>query len=219
MSKKRVVGLGTGGHAKVIIDILSFFDGLEVVGLTNADPATVGGLVLGVPILGSDGILPGLRKEGVSAAFIGVGSVGDCRLRRKLFLHASDLGFEMINAIHPAATVAPSARLGRGVAIMAHAIVNPDAQIGSNVIVNTGAQIDHDCRIADHVHVAPGACLSGGVRVEECAHIGVGATIIQGIHIGEGALVGAGSVVLRDVAAHTTVFGTPARLIEKRVET
>lgn len=216
MSKKRVVGLGAGGHAKVIVDILSFYDDLQVVALTNADPLTVGGLIFGVPILGSDDILPELRKEGISAAFIGVGSVGDCRLRRKLFLYASELGFEMINAIHPTATVAGSVRLGRGVVIMAHAVVNPDTQIGDNVIVNTGAQIDHDCRIADHVHVAPGACLSGDVHLAECVHVGVGATISQGIRVGEGALVGAGSVVLRDVAAHTTVFGAPARVIEKR---
>mgnify|MGYP001163035009 CR=1 FL=1 len=218
MSKKKVVGLGAGGHAKVIIDILSMSEGLEVIGLTNADPATVGSLVLGVPILGNDKVLSGLRSAGVAAAFIGVGSIGDCRPRRRLFLHASELGFEMINAIHPTATVAQSARIGRGVALMAHAVVNPDVQIGDNVIVNTGAQIDHDCRISDHVHIAPGACLSGDVQVAECAHIGVGATIMQGIRIGQGALVGAGSVVLRDVAAYTTVFGIPARVIEKRME-
>lgn len=218
MSKRKVVGLGAGGHAKVIIDILSMSKRFEVVGLTNADPATTGSLVLGVPILGNDEILPGLLSAGISAAFIGVGSIGDCDPRRRLFLHASELGFEMINAIHPTAIVAQSARIGRGVALMAHAVVNPDVQIGDNVIVNTGAQIDHDCRISDHVHVAPGACLSGDVEVAECAHIGVGATIIQGIRVGQGALVGAGSVVLRDVAAYTTVFGVPARVIEKRIK-
>lgn len=216
MSKKRVIGLGAGGHAKVVVDILSFCDDLEIIGLTNADPATVGELVLGVPILGGDDILPRLLSEGVTAAFIGVGSTGDCRLRRKLFVHASELGFAMINAIHPTATIARSVRLGRGVVVMAHAVANPNVEIGDNVILNTGAQIDHDCHIAAHVHVSPGACLSGEVHIAECAHIGVGATIIQGIHIGEGALVGAGSVVLRDVPAHTTVFGAPARIIERR---
>lgn len=219
MSKhsRTVVGLGAGGHAKVVIDILSLYDDLEVIGLTNADPATIGHLVLGVPILGGDDILPRLLSQGVTAAFIGVGSTGDCRIRRRLFLHASNLGFDMINAIHPTATIARSAHLGRGVAVMAHAIVNPDVHIGDNVIVNTGAQIDHDCQIANHVHIAPGACLSGDVLVGECAHVGVGATIIQGIRVGEGALVGAGSVVLRNVPPNTTVFGAPARVIEKRV--
>ena len=212
----KIVGLGAGGHAKVILDILSFHHEFQVVGLTAADPAAVGQLVLGVPILGNDDILPRLLREGVSGAFIGVGSVGDCRVRRRLFEMASRLGFQIINAIHPHASVARSARLGDGVAIMAQAVVNPDVWLGDNVIVNTGAQLDHDCRVGDHVHIAPGAHISGGVRMDDCVHVGVGATIIQGVHVGEGALVGAGAVVLRDVPPRTTVFGVPARVIERR---
>jgi UDP-perosamine 4-acetyltransferase len=212
----RVVGIGAGGHAKVILDILSLYDEVRVVGLTDADPASQGRSLLGVPILGDDTALPGLVADGVSSAFIGVGSVGDCRLRRKLFEKAQQLGFHMINAIHPTATVAASARLGDGVVVMAHAVINPDVVVGDNVIVNTGAQLDHDCWVDDHVHIAPGACLSGSVHVGACAHVGVGATIIQGISIGHTALVGAGAVVLRDVAPNTTVFGSPARLIETR---
>lgn len=212
----KVVGLGAGGHAKVILDILSFCDKYEVIGLTNADPAAVGQRVLGVPILGSDEILPRLRQQRVSGAFIGVGSVGDCRLRRKLFELAQGLGFELINAIHPDASVARSVQMGTGVAVMAQAAINPGVVLSDNVIVNTGAQLDHDCWIGAHVHIAPGAHLSGDVHVGECAHVGPGATIIQGIRVGEGALVGAGSVVLRDVLPGVTVFGAPARVIQKR---
>lgn len=212
----KVVGLGTGGHAKVLLDILSFHDEFEVVGLTAADAALKEQEVAGTPILGTDDILPTLRAEGVEGAFIGVGSVGDCRLRRRLFELARGLGFTMINLVHPAAYVARSVRQGQGVVIMAQAAVNPDVVLGDNVIVNTGAQIDHDCHIGDHVHVAPGAHLSGGVLVEACAHVGIGATIIQGIRIGTGAIVGAGAVVLRDVEANTTLFGAPARMIERR---
>jgi UDP-perosamine 4-acetyltransferase len=212
----KVVGLGAGGHAKVVLDILSFHDQYQVVGLTSANPEAVGKRVQGVPILGSDDILPRLRAEGVSAAFIGVGSVGDCRLRRRLFELARDLGFQMSNAVHPHATVARTVRMGMGVVIMARAVLNPGVTLGDNVIVNTGAQLDHDCRVDNHVHIGPGANLSGGVHVGPCAHVGVGATIIQGIHVGAGAIVGAGTVVLRDVADNVTVFGVPARVIEKR---
>ncbi|MFC2036469.1 acetyltransferase [Chloroflexota bacterium] len=215
-TRTKVVGLGAGGHAKVVLDILSFYDEFRVVGLTNADPTTVGQQVLGVPILGNDDVLPRLRVEGVSAAFVGVGSVGDYRLRRQLYILACDLGFQMINVIHPQATVAQSVRMGQGMSIMAQAVINPDVVLGDNVIVNTGAQLDHDCQVGDHVHIAPGAHISGGVRIDPCAHIGVGATIIQGIHVGTGALVGAGTVVMRDVLPNVTVFGTPARVIEKR---
>jgi UDP-2-acetamido-3-amino-2,3-dideoxy-glucuronate N-acetyltransferase len=45
------------------------------------------------------------------------------------------------------------------------------------------------------------------------ASIGSNATILCGLTIGEGAVIGAGSVVTRDVPAHTTVAGVPARRI------
>jgi sugar O-acyltransferase (sialic acid O-acetyltransferase NeuD family) len=214
--RMRVVGLGAGGHAKVVLDILAFHEEFQVVGLTDADPAMVGKRILGVPILGTDELLPGLRAEGVRGAFIGVGSVGDCQTRRQLFELACTLGFQMIDIIHPDATVARSVRMGQGSTIMAQVALNPDIVLGDNVIVNTGAQLDHDCQVGDHVHVAPGAHISGGVRIGPCAHIGVGATIIQGLQIGAGVIVGAGAVVLHDVPPNVTVVGVPARILETR---
>jgi sugar O-acyltransferase (sialic acid O-acetyltransferase NeuD family) len=211
----RVVGLGAGGHAKVVLDILSFYDEFQVVGLTDADPGRVGQRVLGVPILGADDILPRLRAEGVEGAFIGLGSVGDGRARCELFELARALGFHIVNAVHPHASVARSVRMGEGVAIMAQAALNPDVVLADNVIINTGAQLDHDCQVGSHVHVAPGAHISGGVRIGDHVHIGVGATIIQGIHVANEAIVGAGAVVLHDVPPNVTVVGVPARIIEK----
>ena len=45
--------------------------------------------------------------------------------------------------------------------------------------------------------------------------IGAGASILGNIIVGTGAKIGAGSVVLRDVEAHTTVAGVPARVVGK----
>jgi acetyltransferase-like isoleucine patch superfamily enzyme len=50
-----------------------------------------------------------------------------------------------------------------------------------------------------------------GTTVERGAAIGSGAVILSGVRIGAAALVGAGAVVTRDVAAGTTVMGSPAR--------
>ena len=43
--------------------------------------------------------------------------------------------------------------------------------------------------------------------------ISAGAKILGNITVGEGAIVGAGSVVLKDVPAHTTAAGVPARVV------
>ena len=206
----QVVGIGAGGHAKVVLDILRLVNAYHVVGLL--DPGCVGESVSGVPVLGGDELLPRLRAESVASAFIGVGGVGDNALRVRLFEQVQAAGFTFINAIHPASVLAPSVQLGQGITIMAGAIINPDTRIGDNVIINTGAIVEHDCEIAAHAHISPGAVLCGGVRVGIGAYVGAGATVRQYVTVGERALVGAGAVVIKDVPPGVVVLGVPARI-------
>jgi UDP-perosamine 4-acetyltransferase len=205
-----VVGIGAGGHAKVILDILRLMNEYRVVGLL--DPTCVGKSVCGVPVLGGDELLTSFHAEGIEAAFLGVGGVGDNTLRSKLFEKVQAAGFTFINVIHPAAILAQGIQLGQGVAIMAGVIVNTDTRIGDNVIINTGAIVEHDCEIASHAHISPGAVLCGGVRVGMGAHIGAGATVREYVTIGDNALVGAGAVVVKDVPPGVVVLGVPARI-------
>jgi sugar O-acyltransferase (sialic acid O-acetyltransferase NeuD family) len=211
-----VIGLGAGGHAKVVIDILRQLGHYELVGLLDPVREYWDDEVLGVPILGDDALLPKLYDKGVRHAFVGLGSSGNVNPRKRLYEKARQTGFEVVEAIHPQTIIAVSADIGDGPTIMAGAIINAATKLGENVIVNTGAIVEHDCRVGDHVHIAPGAHISGGVQIGSCAHVGVGATIIQGVHIGASAIVGAGSVVLHDVPPNVTVVGVPARVIEKR---
>ena len=211
----KIVGLGAGGHAKVIIDILSHYSEYQIVGLTSPEPERIGQHVLGIPILGNDDLLPQLRVEGVTGVFIGVGSISNCELRRKLFNLAVELDFDVIHAKHPTAVIAQSVEMGAGVAIMAQVAINPATRIEHNVIVNTGAQVDHDCCIGQHTHIAPGAHIAGGVKIGPCSHVGIGATIIQEINIGQNVIVGAGAVVLKDIPSGATAIGSPARIIRQ----
>jgi len=209
----RVVGIGAGGHAKVVIDILRQMGGYEIVRLVDCDRNLWESEVSGVRVFGDDSSLRELYLQGVRNAFIGVGTVGDSESRIRVYELARKHGFQIVRAIHPTAVVATSAEIGDGATIMANAVINPDAHLGDNVIVNTRAVVEHDCIIGDHVHIAPGAVLSGTVTVGRGAHIGAGATVKQGTTIGERAVVGAGAVVVCDVPSDTTVAGVPAQPI------
>ena len=210
-SKIKVVGIGAGGHAKVIIDILSHSPRMQVVGLVELATRLFGETIEGSLILGDDDLLPQLLAEGVGFAFLGIGGVGNNLPRAEAYDRILKLGFDLITAIHPRAVVARSAKLGRGVSIMAGVVVNPAAVIGEDVILNSQCTVEHDCVIGDHVHIAPGATLSGAVQVGRLSHIGTGASVRQGIRIGERVVVGVGSVVINDVPDGMVVVGAPAR--------
>lgn len=212
--KTPVLGIGAGGHAKVILEILRDDPRYEVAGLLDIDQELWGRTVSGISVLGDDALLESLFAGGYRHAFLGVGATGSAVVRRRLYEQATRIGYQFISAVHSKAIVSPSARVGAGAAIMAGAIINADACIGVNVIVNTGAVIEHECSIGDHSHIATGALLAGMVSVGGGSHIGAGATVRQCIRIGCNAIVGAGAVVVKDVPDDVTVAGVPARLLK-----
>ena len=211
--RERVIGIGAGGHAKVLIEMLQLQGTFELVGLLDSDPGVRGKLVLGVPVLGDDSMLSELRKNGIRHFFIGIGSVDNASPRKHLFEECLKLNMDPISSIHPSAVVSASAEIGRGCMIMAGAIVGTCVRLGDNVIVNTGAIVDHDCWIESHVHLATRATLSGGVHIASGAHVGAGAVMKELINVGENAVIGAGAAVINDVPASVVVAGVPAKII------
>lgn len=208
----RTVVVGAGGHARVVLSILRTHPQVTVIGVV----APSLGSIRGLPLLGGDEDLASLPGQGIEAAFV---AVGDNGRRMELFGRCLSLGFELVNAIHPAAVIDRTVRLGRGVAIMPGAVINCDAVIGDAAIVNTSASVDHDCVIGPGSHVAPGAHLSGYVALGAGVLVGIGASVGLGapIAIGDGAVIGAGAAALRDVPAGVTVAGLPAEQLERRL--
>ena len=208
-----MVGLGAGGHARVVIDILRLMSGHEIVGLLEANQELWNKKVAGIPVLGAEDLLPGLYARGTRHAFIGVGAISDLRPRQLLFQKLLDHGFQIVSAIHPQSVISADAQVGRGATIMAGAVINPGARLGDNVIVNTKASVDHDCVIGNHVHISAGVSFGGGISVGDRSMIGIGAVIMPGLRIGADAVVGAGSVVTKDVPDNTVVIGYPAKVV------
>jgi len=211
MNFEPVVIVGSGGHAKVVIELIRAEGRYQVKGCTGLGES---GFVLGdVPILGTDSVLPAMLANGAKKAFV---AIGDNHLRLRLLAQVLEMGFELINAVSPNAVVSPSATLGRGIAIMAGAIINASAEIGDGAIINTNAGVDHDCRIGRGAHIGPGSTLAGNVEIGCESFLGARTCVIPGIRIGSRAIVGAGSVVVRDIPDDVTAMGVPARISNVR---
>ncbi len=208
----KIAIIGAGGQARIVHEILSYDRNMEVVAFVDNMPRRGNENFKGIPIVGDHSVIPGLIRSGVRGAIVAV-SMND--IRKAHFEKLRGLGLELINAIHPTSSIAPSVRLGCGVTIAMGAIISTGVNIADNVIINTGAIIDHEDEIGEHAYVGSGCSLAGRVIVKKSALIGIGAIVRELVTIGENAIIGPGSVVLEDIPDDVTAEGMPAKVIKK----
>jgi sugar O-acyltransferase (sialic acid O-acetyltransferase NeuD family) len=201
---------GAGGHGKVVCDILQRTgNSVDAFVETSTNKAEH----FGLPVI-SEKQLPSDKPFQIIIA-IGVNNVR-AEVAARLVSRYPKLKF--INAVHPSATIARSARLGVGVVIAAGSIVGAASEIGDHCVLNTGSQVDHDCRLGDYVSAAPGVVLGGNVSVGPFSYIALGARVIHSIAIGEHSVIGAGATVTRPIGDRVVGYGTPCKVVRTRRE-
>jgi len=103
------------------------------------------------------------------------------------------------------------------------------SKIGKHCKIEAFAFIPPGSIIEDYVFIGPHVCLTNDkhpnlllsrwdvrpVHIKRGARIGANSVILAGVTVGREAIVGAGSVVTKDVSEKATVYGNPARVVEK----
>ena len=212
---QKILLIGGGGHARVLIDLIKTSGQYEIIGILDSQLKARSTLE-GVTVLGGDDLLHELNKNEIENACIGVGSIRDNSKRKMLYEKVKQIGFSMPFLIHPRSVVSKNLHISEGVQIMAGTVIQTGSSIGENTIINTGSIIEHDCQIGKHVHICPGAVISGGCEIGDGAFIGVGSSVIQGIKVGKNSIVAAVAVVINDVPDISKVMGVPARIVNSR---
>ncbi len=101
--------------------------------------------------------------------------------------------------------------------------IHPGATIGRRVFIDhgMGVVIGETAEIGDDSTLYHGVTLGGTSWNKGKRHptlgqgvvIGAGAKILGPIHVGDGAKIGSNAVVVRNVPAHATAVGIPARIV------
>lgn len=105
--------------------------------------------------------------------------------------------------------------------------IHPGAKIGRRFFIDhgTGVVIGETAEIANEVTLYHGVTLGGtswsqGKRhptLEQGVVVGAGAKVLGPITLGANVKVGANSVVIKNVPAHKTVVGIPAKIVQNKV--
>lgn len=212
---KNILLIGGGGHCKSVIDSLLELNEFSKIGIIDIKE-NIGKKVLEVPVIGCDNDLVDLFTDGYKYAFVTKGSIGNPKLRIKLFNLINEVGFEIPIIIDSSAVVSRHAKMESGIFIGKNAVINAGCKIHKGVIINTGAIIEHDCLVGAFAHIAPGSVLSGEVQVGENTHIGANCVIKQQLRIGSNSIIGMGSVVLKDIEDNIIAHGNPCKGVRTR---
>jgi sugar O-acyltransferase (sialic acid O-acetyltransferase NeuD family) len=186
----------------------------ELLGFIDDDPARLGEVIDGTPVLGGREELKRLPDTRVVVC---TGRPSNYVSRPRI---VSELGLppeRYATIIHPCASVSSSSCVGPGSVLLACAVLTAAARIGAHVAVMSHATLTHDDVVEDFATLASGSALGGGARIGRCAYIGAGAIIGEQRTVGELAQVGMGAVVTKNVPAREVWVGVPAHRLRMAV--
>lgn len=201
---KKIGILGSGGHSKVVIDIINEINNYIIIGIFDDNKT---GYFNDIPIIGKiNEIL--IYKDQIDCFVI---AIGNDMIRKKIYENNIDLNWETL--IHPKSIISRKTIIECGSIVCAGAIIQTDVKIGKHCIINTSCSIDHETIINDYTSICPKATICGQVKIGSCTFIGANATVIQCLNIGNNCIVGAGSVIIRDIDDFSKVVGNPGKNI------
>lgn len=207
---KSIAIIGSGGHAKVIIDSIIKMGSFNIVGILD-DYKEQGEKALGYDVIGK---IEDINSRNYIDEYII--AVGDNYGRYKIFEKLISKEINYATVIHPSAIIANDVIINEGVVIMAGVVINSGTRIKKHAIINTGALIDHDNFIGEFASISPGVVTGGGVMVDDYSAICLGSNLRNGINVFERSVVGMGSVVIEDVFPNLLAFGNPCKKIRHR---
>ena len=209
-SKKNIVVVGAGGHAKMIIDIIKTNPEYNLLGVIDIGHV-LGSLInppdsiLNIPIIGTHENFNEILERGVDNAVNAVGFINDPTHRKLVFNMLKKDGFKLPNIIHNSALIEPSAEIGIGNHILANSFIGSSSKIKENCIINSGSIITHDVEVKSNVHITPGALIAGNVKISSDTIIGMGSTIHFKVKIGKNVKINNGSNIIGDIADNSII--------------
>lgn len=215
-----VVILGAGGLGREVLWALGHVDSVvtdssgtaytpEILGVLDDETSNHGNLVNGTRVLGGSDWL-----EHNPDALV-VMAIGIPTARRAVVESMRHKSVNWASFASPHSVIGAHSRVGEGSIVLPGAVVTVNVQLGRFVLLNPSTSVSHDCVIGDFTSIGPGASLAGNVDIGSCCDVGTNASVIPAVKVGDSTVVGAGACVVRDLPAHVTAVGVPAKVVDR----
>lgn len=169
-----------------------------------------------------------IYKTGCTKAFLQL----PYNMLEKLATIVENIGFELVNAIHPSASIAATAKLGKSVMVGPNAVIDEFAVInsfslvgncsiiGCNTIIGfgskvlNGASVAHDSIVGKGTSVSDGARIAGRVNLGDEVLVGLNVCINMDVKVGNNSILVSGASILSDVPANS-LYRLDGKVISK----
>lgn len=213
---KKVILIGTGGHAAEVREYIRYHNRLKpnelinILGFLDENDALHLQYEYSEPYLGQaeDHIV----QSDVEYMFC----FGNMIYKEKLVKLFKTQGASFLTFIHPTALIAETCKIGEGVLISHNASVGPMAVIGDFNILNSRCTIGHDTILGNYNFISPQVSLSGNTHVGHHNMFGVNSATIPGVSLGHNNTIGAGCIVTKNVESNSVVVGVPGKVVKTR---
>lgn len=155
------------------------------------DSYPVGIEICSVPVVGAIQDLARLRQGYANL----VVTIGDNRLRERIYRQADALDYEFPSILAHSAYVSPFAQMGWGCVLLNNAVVQNGAQIGNGVVLTVGVEAHHDCTIGNFALVYTNSVVRTGAKIGERTKIGSTATVGNFVQLPEDAVIPDGAAI------------------------
>ena len=181
---EKLLLVGAGGLGRVVLEHASTI--YDCAFLDDGD-ATV---VDGVPVIGKTDEMASFYPEYKRLLV----TIGNNKLRERLYKEAATIGFTFPNIIHPSAYVSPHAHIGSGCVILNNAVVQNNAKCGDGCILNPGVELHHDSTIGSYCLIYTNSVVRSLATVGNRVWIGSTATVSTSAVVPDDTTIGDGDV-------------------------
>lgn len=209
--KDKIVIVGGGEHANVVVSLLKKLDTYEILGYTDVQD---NGSIFGIEYLGNDDVLSSIKRENKNCkAFIGIGMKKISYVRNIIYEMLKNLEFELPIITAKSAIISDGITIGEGTILLENSIIYTNAKLGKCCMIHSNAIIEHDCELGDFVSFATGAIMAACSKIGNNSILSVGSIVVSNKTISSNCFIGAGSVAISDILTEGTYYGVPARKI------